>query len=52
MTKRKEELKQEYSLNDRKKRYNRDCGTHAVVSDVSISIKNQFIYLMTYYNTQ
>jgi hypothetical protein len=28
------ELKQEYSLNDRKKRFNRSCGTHAVVSDV------------------
>lgn len=32
---RSEEIKAEYSLNDRKKRYNRSCGTHAVVSDVS-----------------
>jgi hypothetical protein len=28
------ELREEYSLNDRKKRFNRSCGTHAVVSDV------------------
>jgi hypothetical protein len=33
-TRRQGELKQEYSLNDRKKRFNRSCGTHAVVSDV------------------